>query len=659
MSAMRLRITELQALGVCVSLLLGMLRVSAVNNDGKTDIYWRNGTTNAAWTMNGVSYDSSITLTSLSDTNWMMVGSGDFNRDGQLDLLWRHATTGMNGIWFMSGSTFLSSTYLQPLSDTNWVIVATGYFDGPTDKAIDLLWRNQVTGDNAIWFMDGAQLLTSTLIQEVPDLGWKVGGTGDFNNDGHTDIVWRHSSTGLNGVWYMQGGAYITSGWLTSEYDSNWQIVGTGHFSGTNDSTIDLLWRYTSNGDNAIWQLNGLSIVSTHSITSAATGWKVGGTGDSKVDTDGDGLPDLWERNWFGNLANAGSSNPDGDSLTNTQEYQYGTDPTLAGVHPELQEGIDHYGFKWVCGGNGYWGVDGQSYEDTDSDRSGVISDNQTCYMETTIIGAGTFKYYYLCSSEESDVFRVYVNGSSIGDSSGEWSEWAENWFGLNAGTNTVRFEYIKNAWGSSGSDCVWVDNVTFDTSSPGSGPTLADALENANYTWQNGSIGWTVETNMSSAFGGGDSARNGSVSPAQESSFFATVTGPGVFTFYWKMSGGSLKFLVDSSVKAQIWNTTEWGFQSHYLSSGSHEVRWTYIGSLLGLNRSWVDYVRFEADSDIDGLPDSWETSTFGGTSQSGNGDYDADGINNLQEYLTGSNPTVAELRIRISAPITGSFLP
>ena len=96
--------------------------------------------------------------------------------------------------------------------------IAASYFNA--DGNIDLLWRNRVTGDNAIWFMNGVTQSGFTDIQAQPNLDWQIVGTGDFNNDGQTDILWRHAKTGENAVWYMNGGTYLSTAAIQTVADS-------------------------------------------------------------------------------------------------------------------------------------------------------------------------------------------------------------------------------------------------------------------------------------------------------------------------------------------------------------------------------------------------------------------------------------------------------
>jgi hypothetical protein len=50
------------------------------------------------------------------------------------------------------------------------------------------------------------------------------------------------------------------------------------------------------------------------------------------VDSDGDGLPDWWEMLYFGNLNQGTNDDPDGDGITNLQEYLEGRNPTKSAL---------------------------------------------------------------------------------------------------------------------------------------------------------------------------------------------------------------------------------------------------------------------------------------------------------------------------------------
>jgi hypothetical protein len=200
------------------------------NNDGKTEILWRNTKTgeNLVWFMDGSTYKSQTALKSETDLSWKIVGTGDFNGDGRTDILWRHATTKQTLIWLMDGVKYTKSVYLPHSIHPDWEIVGAGDFN--SDYHSDVLWRNTANGSVAVWYIYNA-LYKGLDIPAACDLDWKIGATGDLNDDGKTDILWRNTKTGQNGVWYMDGATYKSSAYLpTVAADLGFKMVGAGNF---------------------------------------------------------------------------------------------------------------------------------------------------------------------------------------------------------------------------------------------------------------------------------------------------------------------------------------------------------------------------------------------------------------------------------------------
>jgi hypothetical protein len=71
----------------------------------------------------------------------------------------------------------------------------------------------------------------------------------------------------------------------------------------------------------------GPVIVTVNGVSSNAVMFTVGDD-----DSDGDGLPDWWELQYFGNLSQSANDDPDGDGVTNLQEYQQGRNPTKSAL---------------------------------------------------------------------------------------------------------------------------------------------------------------------------------------------------------------------------------------------------------------------------------------------------------------------------------------
>jgi hypothetical protein len=237
------------------------------NSDGKADILWRNTDGQVEiWQMNG-NTPISKTVIGSADTDWKISSTGDFNADSKSDILWRNDSSGQVAIWQMDGTTPTKTVIGS--ADTDWKIAGTGDFNG--DGKADILWRND-DGRIALWQMNGSALLSPTSLTSTPraDTDWKINGIADFNGDGKSDILWRNDSSGQVAVWTMNG-ATVLSRNLTSPnsiVDSNWKITGTGDFS--SDGKADILWR-NDNGSTAIWQMDGSMVTSTSLISTSLT----------------------------------------------------------------------------------------------------------------------------------------------------------------------------------------------------------------------------------------------------------------------------------------------------------------------------------------------------------------------------------------------------
>ena len=230
---------------------------------------------------------------------------GDVNGDGRADIIWQHRTSdGLLSAWFMNGSAMTGNVALTPSSvaDTNWHVVGSGDFN--QDGFADLYWQNQATGELSAWGMGGA---TGTELQPgqglpitptVTDLNWKVKTVADLNRDGHPDLIWQHATQGDLAVWYMNGltlpagGAELLS--PAQMPNLSWQIVGARDQNG--DGYPDLYWHNISTGEVSVWRMVDRTWQSSVSLSpngiDPAAGWVMRGVGD----LDGNGTPDvIWQ----------------------------------------------------------------------------------------------------------------------------------------------------------------------------------------------------------------------------------------------------------------------------------------------------------------------------------------------------------------------------
>ena len=116
----------------------------------------------------------------------------------------------------------------------------------------------------------------------------------DYNADGKSDILWRNTD-GNAAIWLMNG-LTLASGAGLGVVPTSWTIAGVGDFDG--DGKADILWRNTD-GSAAIWLMNGTTQVSGAGLGVVPTSWTIDGVGDF----DGDGKADILWRNTDGSAA--------------------------------------------------------------------------------------------------------------------------------------------------------------------------------------------------------------------------------------------------------------------------------------------------------------------------------------------------------------------
>lgn len=72
--------------------------------------------------MEGLTIQSSASLTTQPDINWTIALIADFQGDGRADILWRNRSTGAMSIWLMNGAT-IASTRELPSIDPNFKVI--------------------------------------------------------------------------------------------------------------------------------------------------------------------------------------------------------------------------------------------------------------------------------------------------------------------------------------------------------------------------------------------------------------------------------------------------------------------------------------------------------------------------------------------------------
>ena len=131
-------------------------------------------------------------------------------------------------------------------------------------------------------------------------------------------------------------------------------------------------------------------------------------------------------------------------------------------------ESLGTVGIDWtVASGDSAWfSQDIETHDGTNAMQSGSITDLQESVLQSTIQGPGTLRFWWKVSSETgSDSLNFYVGTNLVDTISGTTGSWVQESVTIsNAGPHVLSWIYQKDASGSAGSDCGWLDEVQWES---------------------------------------------------------------------------------------------------------------------------------------------------------------------------------------------------
>ncbi len=129
-----------------------------------------------------------------------------------------------------------------------------------------------------------------------------------------------------------------------------------------------------------------------------------------------------------------------------------------------LSDCLDNNTLTWTTGGDAAWFCQADtSVVGGSSAQSESITDDQEAWIETTVVGPGTLRFYWRVSSEDGyDFLKFSLNGVERASISGETAGWAQRAFVIPEGAHALRWTYSKDGSVASGADAGWLDKVDY-----------------------------------------------------------------------------------------------------------------------------------------------------------------------------------------------------
>ena len=133
--------------------------------------------------------------------------------------------------------------------------------------------------------------------------------------------------------------------------------------------------------------------------------------------------------------------------------------------------------YSWQNSSSVPWTIDSTgAYEGQYCAKSGAIGDNSNTDLVITInvLDNGNISFYKKVSCENTgssmwsstinyyDYLAFYIDSEMKGQWAGTSDNWSLQTYPVTAGTHTLKWSYVKDVNRTGGSDCAWIDNISF-----------------------------------------------------------------------------------------------------------------------------------------------------------------------------------------------------
>ncbi|MCP4612018.1 MAG: hypothetical protein GY845_25230 [Planctomycetes bacterium] len=382
--------------------------------------------------------------------------------------------------------------------------------------------------------------------------------------------------TGGDADWFFQTTPYF------SDYDSVQSgDIGNGQVSWMKTTvygsgTLSFLWKVSSedHGDDMQFFIDG---VLQDRISETVEEWLLM---TYEITSEGSHILE-----WRYVRDNSQSEGNSGRAWVDRMRWSGGTQPLLV-VHP-LSEALDT-SVNSTTGGEAEWlSQTDTTYFGGDAAKSGNIGDNEESFLQMAVNGTGTISFYWkVCSEADCDFLEFYIDGV-LQDRISGLVDWHQMFYTItDSGKHNLEWRYVKDASLDGNDDCGWVDLMEWSGKILPPPPPLATALSKALDTnliiETGGDVDWCCQTTP--YFSDYDAARSGDVDDGQVSWMKTKVYGPGILSFYWKVTsechGDDMQFFIDDVLQDRISETTEdWCLMTYEITGpGLHTVEWRYL---------------------------------------------------------------------------------